>query len=137
MPIPAQNETALYRHFDKDGRLLYVGISLSAVVRMQQHIRQAKWARDIARIEVEWFETRCEAEAAEWRAIRTEGPIHNQTHNKMKPAPIDAIVVLGVDGKAIANLAVPPISQAVKEHLASQRRINVEARSRIVRQSLI
>jgi hypothetical protein len=52
------NPTALYRHYNKDGTLLYVGISLSAVGRLGQHKRNAEWFWSIRRIEVEYFPSR-------------------------------------------------------------------------------
>ena len=33
----------LYRHFDCDGVLLYVGISLSTVARLCEHKHSSKW----------------------------------------------------------------------------------------------
>jgi len=70
-------ETCLYRHFDKDGLLLYVGISLSAIERLRSHRRYAVWYRDIATIAVERFPTRWEALLAERVAIEDEKPLHN------------------------------------------------------------
>ena len=70
-------ETALYRHFDADGQLLYVGISVNALIRLSQH-RHAPWFRTIARVEIEWHPTREAAEAAELAAIRMEGPVWNK-----------------------------------------------------------
>jgi hypothetical protein len=72
--------TALYRHFRDDGVLLYVGISLSPLVRLCQHRESSRWFDDIARIEVEWLPNRLEAMEAERRAIRTEKPVHNVVH---------------------------------------------------------
>lgn len=69
--------TALYRHFDASGRLLYIGISLNAVSRLAQHRITSPWFEDIARIELEWHETRTAAHDAERAAIRDERPIHN------------------------------------------------------------
>lgn len=69
-------KTCLYRHFCTNGTLLYVGISMSPLARAAAH-KQSPWAYDIARIEMEWFDTRAEAEAAEREAIKTEGPAHN------------------------------------------------------------
>jgi hypothetical protein len=46
--------TALYRHFDKDGNLLYVGVSLNAIERTISHRDKSPWYQDIARIEIEW-----------------------------------------------------------------------------------
>lgn len=69
--------TALYRHFDADGVLLYVGISLSAVARLAQHRDNAHWYRAIARVDIEWLPTREDAIFAERRAIFRERPLHN------------------------------------------------------------
>lgn len=71
-------ETELYRHFDEDGRLLYVGISLSTATRLCQHRLTAKWARQVTTITIERFPSREEALKAELRAIRTENPAHNK-----------------------------------------------------------
>src|SRR5690606_6831850 len=73
-------ETALYRHFDAEGRLLYVGISLNAFSRLMQHRRDSVWFRQIASVTIEWFPTRGKAVDAEVQAIRNERPLHNVIH---------------------------------------------------------
>lgn len=70
--------TALYRHYDEDGVLLYVGITNSAVARINQHMKTARWANDIRRVDIEWFETRADAIDAEDAAILAEHPIFNK-----------------------------------------------------------
>ena len=70
--------TSLYRHFDKDGRLLYVGISRSFMGRLGQHKRKSHWYWSIARVDVTHYPDRATAVRAEARAIRTEGPLHNR-----------------------------------------------------------
>jgi hypothetical protein len=46
-PRPAdsgpEGETELYRHYDAEGNLLYVGISLNSVVRLTQHRQASGW----------------------------------------------------------------------------------------------
>lgn len=69
--------TYLYRHFDKDGALLYVGISLSAVQRLGQHKDHSHWFQQIARVEIEEHPTRAAALLAESKAIRDENPKFN------------------------------------------------------------
>ncbi len=69
--------TALYRHFDAEGLLLYVGVSLRPLGRLCEHRDSSHWVRSIARVTMEWFDSRPEALAAELRAIQTEGPAHN------------------------------------------------------------
>ncbi len=70
-------KTALYRHFDKDGNLLYVGVSLNAIERTISHRDKSHWYQDIARIEIEWLHSRSAAYYAEKKAIQSEHPRHN------------------------------------------------------------
>lgn len=72
-----EGATDLYRYFDADDRLLYVGISFSSIVRAAQHRQEKGWWSEFTRMDVERFDTRDEAKAAELHAIRTESPIHN------------------------------------------------------------
>lgn len=69
--------THLYRHFDANGTLLYVGISLSAFHRLGQHKNNAHWFKSIANMTIETFPSREKALNAERRAIRNEYPLHN------------------------------------------------------------
>lgn len=69
--------TALYRHFDEADRLLYVGISFSAMKRLKQHRDHAHWFDAIARVTIEWLPSREEALIAEATAIRDESPKYN------------------------------------------------------------
>jgi len=50
------SRTALYRHYDKQNILLYVGISLSATYRLRQHQSSAQWVTDAVRMETMWFD---------------------------------------------------------------------------------
>lgn len=71
---PVQN---LYRHYDADGVLLYVGVSLSAIVRLAQHRSASHWFSEIARIEIKQYPTRESVLLAERKAIFEENPRHN------------------------------------------------------------
>jgi predicted GIY-YIG superfamily endonuclease len=73
--------TDLYRFFDKDDRLLYVGISLHAATRASSHKKDKPWWDDVDRMTVVHLATREAAEQAERTAIRTEKPLHNVIHN--------------------------------------------------------
>lgn len=77
--------TQLYRHYDADGELLYVGISLSAVSRLSKH-RKSPWFQDIATITVENHDSRLDAEQAERTAIKIERPKHNVVHAESRPS---------------------------------------------------
>ncbi|NIB43837.1 helix-turn-helix domain-containing protein [Pseudomaricurvus alkylphenolicus] len=81
----------LYRHFDKDDSLLYVGISLSAVNRLAQHKVASNWYPDVCRMTIENFDSRDELLNAERRAILEERPKHNVRHSKSEQQRLDAI----------------------------------------------
>lgn len=74
------SRAALYRHFDANGRLLYVGVSFEPTRRAADHSRNSGWSDRSSRIEMEWFDSRREAEAAERAAIRDEHPEFNIRH---------------------------------------------------------
>lgn len=78
-PGTAQTPTFLYRFFDQESRLLYVGITYHLEGRFDVHRYQKPWDQ-IARIQVEQFPTRQAAVAAEQEAIRSEGPKWNILH---------------------------------------------------------
>ena len=80
-----EQTTALYRHFGPSDELLYVGISLSAVVRLSQHRDGSEWFQKIKRVSIEHFATRADALKAEREAVSNEKPIHN-INLKTKPA---------------------------------------------------
>jgi hypothetical protein len=69
-------ESSLYRHFDEDGVLLYVGIAVDPVRRLSGH-RHSHWYDKIDTIRIEHCPTHEAALAAELEAIRTEKPVHN------------------------------------------------------------
>lgn len=82
--------TALYRHFDAAGTLLYVGITKDPSKRAEQHRYHSQWFRFTADSSVEWFDARRTAADAERDAIRHERPVFNDTHNKAnRDAAID------------------------------------------------
>lgn len=67
-------KTELYRHYDKDNTLLYVGVSLSYASRLAQHRDHAHWFKDVEIVKIERFLTRREALDAEKRAVVSENP---------------------------------------------------------------
>lgn len=71
--------TALYRLFDANDRLLYVGISENPERRWQTHAYTARatWWPQVARKTVKWYDTRPDAADAELKAIGSERPLHN------------------------------------------------------------
>lgn len=78
----AMRPHAVYKHFDANGQLLYIGVSLNHLARLAQHSDTSHWFNDIARIEVIACETRAAALAKERSLIRAERPKHNKQHNR-------------------------------------------------------
>lgn len=74
----------VYRLFDADGRLLYVGCTKLYRSRRQQHRSKADFRAEIASEQVESYPTMREALDAERLAIWDEWPIYNQRRHKPK-----------------------------------------------------
>ena len=72
--------TALYRYFDADGVLLYIGITNNVDLRDKQHSANSDWHHLSTDRDVEWHDTRAEASKAERQYIREEGPLFNTTY---------------------------------------------------------
>lgn len=73
--------TALYRLYDANDQLLYIGIAEYPPKRFVEHERDKPWWPEVARRDVEWIESRAKAETAERCAIAAEGPRYNRIHN--------------------------------------------------------
>lgn len=73
----AGQQTFLYRYFDAEGVLLYVGITSDIETRGSDHARSSKWHYLSKSRTVEEFGTREEALAAECTAIEAENPKFN------------------------------------------------------------
>lgn len=67
----------LYRHYDSNGELLYIGISLSAIRRLGEHAGRSHWYEDIVRVEIDTYPSIEAARDAERVAIKRERPKYN------------------------------------------------------------
>ena len=71
--------TAVYRLYDAEDQLLYVGISANLTVRWKNHaLYSGHWWPLVKREEVEWQADRYLAMAHEYLAIVREDPKHNR-----------------------------------------------------------
>lgn len=68
---------AVYRLYDAEGTLLYIGSAYDPAVRCKAH-REKPWWPQVARRAEEWFEHRNSAFTAEAAAIRREAPMFNR-----------------------------------------------------------
>lgn len=80
---PDQDDTELYRAYDKRGTLLYIGISTDAAQRMKFHEQHADWYQYMEHYEVEFIPNRRDAYKVEAQAIKTENPIFNLTASRL------------------------------------------------------
>jgi predicted GIY-YIG superfamily endonuclease len=80
--------TALYRLWDSQERLLYVGISNHWMRRLFEHAKGKGWSDEVVKVTTESFNSREEALEAESVAIRMEGPIHNRKGNPRFSSPM-------------------------------------------------
>lgn len=69
--------TAVYRHFDASGVLLYIGMTNDPDQRFILHRYTARWYEFSDRCDIEWLDTRAEAVVAERDAIHAERPLFN------------------------------------------------------------
>lgn len=67
---------AVYRMFDAQGALLYVGMTAQIGRRIEQH-GEKRWFPQVATISVEWYPHMAAARVAEKEAIEWEWPRHN------------------------------------------------------------
>lgn len=72
----------LYRHFDSQDCLLYVGTSTSICTRLSQHKVHSGWYDSIVKITIENFESKRDMLDAEKIAIQNENPKYNIIFSK-------------------------------------------------------
>lgn len=80
-PRRTNKATFLYRFFDADDVLLYVGITDNLSERTFNHAMSSSWMDFAVRSTIERYKTRREAEKTEVEAIRSERPLFNVAHN--------------------------------------------------------
>lgn len=68
---------AVYRHFDENGVLLYVGSSAHIKVRTQAHSNKSTWFGQVRTITIAPMSSYEEALKAETEAIKSESPRYN------------------------------------------------------------
>lgn len=89
----------LYRLFDAENNLLYVGASMYGPARMEAHRRDKSWWPEVVRAEFEHYETKHLATVAEADVIRLEKPRYNRAgpHICAKPADIKRLTEADID----------------------------------------
>lgn len=68
----------VYRHFNCEGDLLYVGMTSNIGARNLQHKNRSHWFSQVSMITLDWFADKQEAKDTEASAICSESPIYNK-----------------------------------------------------------
>ena len=118
---------ALYRHYDWEGTLLYVGISLNAVARLSSH-RRSGWFYQIRIVKVEHFASRQGALRAEDIAIKNEKPKYNIAGNAEAISRMSAAQKERRDMERL--LRQPGPYENTKNHILARRIIQKDRRRR-------
>lgn len=83
--MPRNN--CLYRMYDKNDVLLYIGISTQVMARLHSHWSSKEWICEVENIYIERFQTKRDLEEAETKAIKEEKPKYNIALNQIKIRP--------------------------------------------------
>jgi hypothetical protein len=85
----ADLRTAVYRFYDADGRLLYLGMTHDLEGRWATHERIQPWWLDVSHREYAWYNTRAEAERIETSATAAEKPLYDRSGQRTVGGPVD------------------------------------------------
>jgi hypothetical protein len=116
-------QTTLYRTYDADGRLLYVGISDGVFLRLGAHTEHSQWAAHAATITLQRYDDRQTAAAAELLAIRDEDPVWN-----MHGRPVDRFIrwMMAYPGRHaddVDDVEIEALAAAVSRNSTSRNEI--------------
>lgn len=88
---PATGLFTLYRFFDSEETLLYVGLTVNPGRRMERHRNTKDWWSTVAHVAMEQHPSIEALRAAERAAIETERPLHNVRMNGGSMPPADHV----------------------------------------------
>ena len=111
---------ALYRFFDGQDVLLYIGISLNPHHRWRHHRLKQPWWHEVSKITIQTFDTREAAAAAEFAAIRNERPRHNRALNRA--AFLDELIAGKADHTPLGRQEARAAGRILIRRLTDERR---------------
>lgn len=133
-----RGRTGLYRLFDAEADLLYIGIGETPSERLRCHTSMKEWWDRVVRAEVVWLPTRVEAEVAELKAIADEKPRYNvmgTTKHMKQPSELiplpDTPFVTTHEIAATLHLQPTSLSQIIASHRDFPRSAGKEGLRRI------
>lgn len=102
VPLAARR-TAVYRFYDPEGQLLYVGIADDVMARWRWHSKHSPWWPLAAHADVVWRNNRQSAEVEETQAIRSERAVWNVAKTGVTPKRNVRIGDTWTQGEALAK----------------------------------
>jgi excinuclease UvrABC nuclease subunit len=121
----------VYTHHAKDGTLLYVGSSSNIFQRQIQHQAKAPpWFSQIAKTEIQIFDTIEKAKECEETLIRFYRPLYNITHNSVGIYTKHLIRLYTGDWERLKKFYPKPnriIRALVNQHIQDFNKANKEA----------
>lgn len=106
---------AVYRLVDRQGKLLYVGVTVSLKRRLAEHRSDKPWWPEVQQVDVMHFATREAAEEAERAAIANEAPLYNCLHTEAHRVVCSTAMTLvelhqrTCDGLPVAERSTRPV----------------------------
>ena len=109
---------AVYRCYAADGSLLYIGTTGHLGRRLGDHAQKI-WFLASARVDLEWFPDAKSATAAERKAIETERPRFNVSHNRAMVAHLAPVSGKRKNRVVLVPTPRPEGSVTIREALAA------------------
>ena len=109
----ADRPTTVYRIYNENGQLLYVGIATTYLRRLSHHETSAEWFEQGATIRLTHYPTRGLAATAEVAATVAEKPLYNIAWNQGKK-------VVTVDGADVTEYSAELTRQYHAEKIAKK-----------------
>jgi hypothetical protein len=124
--------TTLYRLYDGNHVLLYIGATECLARRLHQHKKTQPWWENVAHMEVQEFASNSMAYDHERTAIIEEKPLHNVVHNRGIRSSTRYVdrPRFWEDKSAVITARIPVALKDKFEWKASQRRQSMSDRLR-------
>jgi hypothetical protein len=122
---PHPGAAAVYRFYDADGALLYIGSTDQPALRWSRHGERRPWWSEVETFTLEWWPDRAQAFTEEFKAIRQEAPRYNKRMlpRVCKPQLIDEEVQRVFD-------AIEDVEQIADPEARSRARAQITAKTR-------
>lgn len=126
---PQSGWAAVYRLYDKDGALLYIGSTNQPAMRWSRHGERQPWWHEVDAYTLEWWPDRTQAFTEEFKAIRAEAPRYNK---RMLPRASDPQLTAGVADEEVQRVfdALDDVERIADPEARSRAQVRITATTR-------